>query len=53
VPDADPVLFKMERVVSGDSVILDRCISWFNLSKAIIDAGISEPWIVAFNDAQL
>ena len=50
VANADPILSKMERVVSGDSVILDRCLSWFNLAKAIIDTFIADPWIVAFND---
>lgn len=53
VPNADPILSKMERVVSGDSVILDHCTSWFNLSKAIIDTCISEPWIVCFNNNHL
>jgi hypothetical protein len=53
VPSADPVLSQMERVVSGDSIILDHCRSWFNLSKAIIDAGIMEPWVVNFSEHRL
>ncbi len=28
------------RVVTSDSVIIDNCISWFNLSKALINVGL-------------
>lgn len=48
VPNADVVLSNMERIVSGDSIILDRCISWFNLSKIIVDDYIKDAWIVNF-----
>lgn len=37
VPNADPVLSKLERVVSSDSIILDNCKSWFNLSRKLVD----------------
>lgn len=37
VPNADTVLSKMERVVTSDSIILDNCLSWFNISKKIVD----------------
>lgn len=37
VPNADPILWKLERVVTGDSVILDNCLSWFNMSRKIIE----------------
>lgn len=53
VPNADPVLSKMARIVTSDSVILDHCLSWFNLSKAIIDTAIKTPWIVSFNNPSL
>jgi hypothetical protein len=36
VPNVDSILSKMERVVTSDSVILDNCISWFNISRKII-----------------
>jgi hypothetical protein len=39
----------MERIVTGDSVILDRCTSWFNLARKIIDDNIREAWIVSIN----
>jgi hypothetical protein len=46
VPNSDVVLSKMERVVSGDSIILDQCRSWFNLSRLIVSNHIPEAWIV-------
>jgi hypothetical protein len=51
VPNADVVLSKMERVVTGDSIILDHCTSWFNLSRKIVDDYIKDAWIVNFNNA--
>ena len=36
VPNADVLLVNKEYVVSTDAVILDSCLSYFNLSKAII-----------------
>lgn len=53
VPDADVVLSKMERIVTGDSVILDQCKSWFNLSKKIVDDYIKDAWIINFNHTVL
>jgi hypothetical protein len=49
VPNADPILSKMERVVTGDSIILDECRSWFNLSSIIVENYIYDAWIVRFN----
>jgi hypothetical protein len=50
VPNADPILSKMERVVTGDSIILDECQSWFNLSSEIIEEYIDNAWIVNFHE---
>lgn len=50
VPNADVVLSKMERIISGDSVILDQCISWFNLSRIIVDDYIKDAWIISFKN---
>jgi hypothetical protein len=36
----------MERVVTGDSIILNECKSWFNLSRKIVDDYIKDAWIV-------
>lgn len=46
VPNSDIVLSKMSRVVTGDSVILDQCSSWFNLSERIVTERIRDAWIV-------
>ncbi len=37
VPNADPILSKMERIITSDSIILDKCISWFNVARYIIE----------------
>lgn len=49
VPNADVVLSKMGRIVTGDSIILDSCQSWFNLSRVIVEDYIINPWIVSLN----
>jgi len=49
VPNADAVLSPMSRIVTGDSVILDQCISWFNLSDVIVRDYIRDAWIVSFD----
>lgn len=49
VPNADVVLSKMDRIVTGDSIILDSCQSWFNLSRVIVEDYIKNPWIVSLN----
>ena len=48
VPNADVILAGMERIVTGDSVLLDRCTSWFNLSAWIVGSYIKDAWIVSF-----
>ncbi|WMJ76053.1 MULTISPECIES: DUF434 domain-containing protein [unclassified Sedimentibacter] len=46
IPNVDAVLSKMGRIVTGDSILLDECKSWFNLSKKIVDDYIRDAWIV-------
>jgi len=46
VPNVDVVLAGKERVVTGDSIILDVCKSWFNLSAKIIEDYIPDAWII-------
>ncbi len=46
VKNADIVLCEMERVATGDSIILDNCISWFNLSRKIIETYLKNTRIV-------
>lgn len=47
VNNADVILEKLDNVVSSDALIIDKCISYFNLSKEIIDKYIDE---IAFVD---
>ena len=46
VPNVDVILSDKERVVTGDSIILDACRSWFNLSRKIIEDYIQDAWII-------
>lgn len=46
VPNTDAVITGMERVVTGDSVILDHCASWFNLSGKIVGNYVRDAWII-------
>ena len=46
VPNVDVVLAGKERIVTGDSIILDECKSWFNLSRKIIEDHIQEAWVI-------
>ena len=50
VPDSDPVLARLSRVVTGDSLILDQCQSWFNLAGKIITDEIPDAWVIRFSD---
>lgn len=49
VPNADRSLYQQERIVTGDSYVLDNCRSWFNLSHHIITRYIPSAWIVDFD----
>lgn len=46
VPNADVILSKLDMVVTADSVILDECKSWVNLSRKILEKYISDAWIL-------
>lgn len=46
IPNVDTELSHMEMVVTGDSIILDECKSWLNLSRKIVDDYIQDAWIV-------
>lgn len=45
INDVDRVLEKLEGVITSDAIIIDKCVSWFNLNKYIVDENISNPWI--------
>ncbi|MGX4601185.1 DUF434 domain-containing protein [Faecalimicrobium sp. JNUCC 81] len=46
VNNADVILDKLERVVSTDAAILDKCVSYFNIGKSIIDEYIKDANII-------
>jgi hypothetical protein len=48
-PNVDAVLYDHPNVISGDSVILDRCPSWLNLLAGIIPA-LPGVWVVRAPD---
>lgn len=37
INNVDSVLEKLDHVITGDAIILDKCQSWFNLTKAVIE----------------
>jgi Uncharacterized conserved protein len=43
--NVDRVLFDCANVISSDSIILNRCLSWVNLNEAIIPS-IPDAWII-------
>lgn len=45
----DSILSTMERVVTSDSIILNACGSWFNLSRNIIERYLPEVEVINFN----
>ena len=47
--NADVILEKLDNVVSSDAVIIDKCISYFNLSREIIEKYIYENNIIYLN----
>lgn len=49
LPNVDSLLSGMERIVTGDSILLDGCKSWFNLSRKITEEYIKDAWIVNLN----
>jgi hypothetical protein len=46
VPDVDMQLIKEPVVISSDSVVLDKCTSWYNLVRSIIEEYLPDTWIV-------
>ena len=48
--NADKELCTLDRIVTGDSIVLDRCRSWVNLTRSIIDDYIKDAWIVSFEE---
>lgn len=47
--NVDSTLSKMGRIVTSDSIILDSCTSWFNLSRKIIEDYVPLAHIIDLN----
>ncbi|MBQ7774422.1 MAG: DUF434 domain-containing protein [Lachnospiraceae bacterium] len=48
IHNVDSVLETLENVVTGDAIILDKCKSWYNLTKVVIEEAIGEYHFVDF-----
>jgi hypothetical protein len=47
VPDPDAILARSsDTIASADSVILNRCRSWFSLAKHIVTRHVPDAWVV-------
>lgn len=44
VPNPDAILARADNAVSSDSAILDRCSSWLNLGRFIVDRHLPQAW---------
>jgi len=44
-PSVDGVLSRMAGVVTSDAIILDKCASWYNLGRGIIEEAVPGAWI--------
>ncbi len=42
----DKELYRMENVVTSDAIILDNCLSWYNLNRGIIEDAVKDAWIL-------
>ncbi len=44
VPNPDAILARADSVVTSDSAVLDRCGSWLNLGRFVIDRHLAAAW---------
>jgi hypothetical protein len=44
VPNPDAILARADNAVTSDSTILDRCPSWVNLARYVVDRHIPHAW---------
>ena len=44
-PSVDGLLSRMEQVVTADAIILDKCGSWYNLNRTLIQSAVPDAWI--------
>lgn len=51
-PRVDSQLSQMENVVTSDAIILDKCGSWYNVNRCLIEKAVADAWIFRLNDAK-
>ena len=51
-PSVDGQLSRMENVVTADAIILDKCGSWYNLTRALIQSAVPDAWILHLDGLQ-
>ena len=51
-PSVDGLLSRMERVVTADAIILDKCGNWYNLNRTLIESAVPEAWILRLDGLQ-
>ena len=52
-PSVDGVLSRLENVVTTDAIILDKCGSWYNLNRGIIEEAVPEAWVLRLEPANI
>ncbi len=45
-PSVDSVLSLMANVITSDAIILDKCKSWYNLNRPLLESSIPDAWIL-------
>ena len=45
-PSVDGVLSRLENVVTTDAIIMDKCGSWYNLNRELIEEAVPEAWVL-------
>ena len=46
INNVDAVLEKLDNVITSDAIILDKCVSWINLNRRIIEENMCDyPYI--------
>lgn len=48
INDVDKTLEKLPHVITSDAIILNKCISWFNLNAEILKESIPSAWHIRF-----
>jgi len=51
-PSVDGLLSRMENVVTSDAIILDKCKSWYNLNRSLIESDVPDAWIFRLDGLQ-